>query len=166
MPNLGVGLLAVLLLQIDAAVIALLIGVCIAHELTTWWDLSYASSQRRIPLPEQWVHGVQQMLPWVGLAGVMLLHRPQALALWGIGDEPARWAWRLKEPQLPLGYLSALAAAASLLVGLPFLEEALRCARVCRTQRRIAENTPAGNDRSTLSSQQPSAERQSARKPR
>lgn len=127
--ELGIGLLGALLFEIDAAVLALLIAACLSHEITVWWDLSYAASRRRIPVPEQWVHGLQQAIPWVALAAVMLLHPDQALALFGLGDSDPDWVFRLKAEPLPLPYLALFAAAAVLLVLLPFLGEYRRCRR-------------------------------------
>lgn len=127
--ELGVGLLSALLFEINAAVLALLVAACVSHELTFWWDLAYAASRRRIPIPEQWVHGLQQAIPWVGLAALMALHPAQALALLGLGGAEPDWDFRLKAAPLPLPYLVGFAAAALLLVLLPFLAEYRRCRR-------------------------------------
>jgi hypothetical protein len=127
--ELGVAIAAALLLQINAAVLALLVATAIAHELTTWWDLSYAASQRRIPVPEQWVHGVQLALPWVALVLLIVIHRDQALAAVGLGSAQADWRWHWKEPSLPAATLAAIALATFLLVLLPFAEEFWRCRR-------------------------------------
>lgn len=136
--ELGIGLLAALLLEINAAVLALLVAACISHELTVWWDLSYAASCRRIPVPEQWVHGLQQAIPWAALAALMLLHPAQALALLGLGSAEPDWSLRLKAVPLPLPYLAGLIAAALLFVLLPFLSEYRRC----RRQRRLGSLRP------------------------
>ncbi len=130
--ELGVGIAAVLLLEVNAAVLALALLACVAHELTTWWDLGYATSRRRIPPVEQWVHGVQFALPWVGLVALMVIHRGQAAALFGASGAPADWSWRWKTPPLPPAQLAALAAAALLLVIGPFAQELWRCVRAQR----------------------------------
>ena len=135
--ELGVGIAAVLLLEVDAAVLALLVACCVAHELTTWWDLAYASSVRRIPVAEQWVHSVQLVLPWTGLISLMVIHRDQALAMVGLGHAPADWSLRWKQPPLPASHLVALAAAATLIELIPFAQECRRCLRqrhLIRTQ--------------------------------
>jgi hypothetical protein len=125
--ELGLAITAALLLEITAAVLVLLAAACVAHELTTWADLRYAASQRRIAVPEQWVHGVQMALPWAGLVALALIHRHQALALlgWGTPD----WGWRWKDPPLPPAWLAAVGAGAALFVLLPFAEELRRCRR-------------------------------------
>lgn len=127
--ELGPGIAATLLLQVNAAVLVLLLVCCAAHEATTWWDLRYASARRRIPWPEQWVHGVQMALPWVGLTALMVVHRDQALALLGLGDSAPDWALRWKQPALPPAVLAAAFTGVGALVLLPFAEELLRCRR-------------------------------------
>ena len=125
---LGPALLAVLLFEVNALLLALLLAAAVAHELVFWCDLFYACARRRIPPVEQWIHGVQFAVPWVGLAGLMLLHRDQALA--GVAGAPlADWSLQLKNAPLPDGYVAGVLVVAVLLVGLPFVEELLRCRR-------------------------------------
>jgi hypothetical protein len=119
--ELGGGLLAALLLETNAAALLLLLAACLAHELTTWWDLVYADSKRHIPVAEQWVHSLQLVLPWAALATLAVLHWPQIMS--------PDWTLRWRPPPLPAGYLMALGTAGLLLAALPFAEEAWRCAR-------------------------------------
>ncbi|WP_157268545.1 diguanylate cyclase [Azohydromonas aeria] len=126
--EMGPALAAALLLEVTAAVLALLFVLCLAHELTTWWDLRFAESRRRIPWFEQWVHALQLSLPWAGLAGLALIHHGQAAALLGVAGTPD-WGWRAKAVPLPPAYVWGVAAAGVLLVALPFAEELLRCRR-------------------------------------
>jgi hypothetical protein len=130
--EMGIGVCAALFLEIDAAVLVLLIACCVAHELTTWWDLSYAMSKRRIPVVEQWVHSLQLVLPWTGLISLMVLHHEQALALIGWGEQAPDWRWRLKNPALPAEYIAAALLASVVLVWLPFFQETWRCIRAKR----------------------------------
>lgn len=125
--EMGPALAAALLLEINAAVLALLLVLCLAHELTTWWDLRYAAARRRIPPVEQWVHALQFSLPWTGLAALALIHHDQAAALLGAGVPD--WRLALKAQPLPPAYLLGVAVAGGLLVALPFAEELLRCRR-------------------------------------
>jgi hypothetical protein len=125
--------LAALFLQINAHLLAWLVAACVAHELVFWWDLAYASRRRTIPPVEQWVHGIQFATPWVGLAGLALLHRDQAVALIGLAGAPlADWTLRIKDDPLPADYVAVVLVAGALLVCLPFLEEFWRCLRVRR----------------------------------
>lgn len=130
--ELGVGMAAALLLEINAAVLALLVACALAHELTTWVDLDYAASRRRIPIVEQWVHGLQQSLPWIGLVALMVIHREQSLALFGLGDSAADWSWQPKQLPLPAPLLLGVFSAAAVVVVLPFAQEFLRCIRSAR----------------------------------
>jgi len=132
MAELGMGVLAILLLEINALVIALFAIACLAHEVTMVADLGYAHTRRDIPPVEQWVHGIQQAIPWIVLLAIAVLHPGQALALLGLGSEPARWSPALREPALPSGYLASIAVLALLLVGLPFAREMWRAVHARR----------------------------------
>ena len=127
--EMGPALAAALLLEITAGVLLSLLLLCIAHELTTWWDLRYAYKRRRIPPLEQWFHSLQFSLPWVGLVSLALIHHGQAAAL--LGGSGADWTFRLKDQPLPPEYVVGVAVAGALLVALPFAEETLRCRRAC-----------------------------------
>jgi hypothetical protein len=137
--ELGIGVAAVLLLHVNAAVLLIALGCCIAHEFTTWWDLAYASSIRRIPVPEQWVHSVQLAIPWVGLFTLAVIHRDQALAIVGSGPAAPDWALRWKEPPLPAPLVAAAFAGAALVVVMPFLQEWRRCARAAKRPEQARE---------------------------
>ncbi len=123
--EMGPAVAAALLLEITAGVLALLFALCVAHELTTWWDLRYAYARRRIPPLEQWFHALQLSLPWAGLVSLALLHHDQAAAL--LGQAVPDWTLRIKARPLPPEYLWSVAVAGVLLVALPFAEETLRC---------------------------------------
>ena len=133
--ELGIGVLTALFLELNAAGLAVLLAACVTHEFTVMRDLAYAQSQRDIPWFEQWVHGLQQALPWVAFAALALLHWPQLLALVGLGDAPPDWRLRAKEHALPVWYVVAFLGAAGAVVVLPFLGEWQRCRRTARTQR-------------------------------
>jgi hypothetical protein len=132
--EMGVAVMAVLLLQLTAAVFVLLLVACLLHELTVWRDLTYAAARRRIPVPEQWVHSIQIVLPWAGLAILAAIHRDQAGALLGLGNAAADWSIRLKEPPLPALEVVLAIGAALALVALPFLQEFARCLRTARVE--------------------------------
>lgn len=125
-----VGLVAALLLQITAAVLVLLLGVAIAHELTVWRDLSYASARRRIAVPEQWVHALQIVIPWMAVGMLAVIHRDQIGAI--IEGGSADWSVRLKDIPLPLNQVLAVVVGGALLVGFPFVEELWRGVRASR----------------------------------
>lgn len=131
--QLAVAAAGALLLDPTAGLFAVMLVACIAHEATTCVDLAYAESHRRIPWFEQWVHGLQQALPWAWLAGWMLVQAPQALALFGLGDVAPVWELRPRTPPLSPYYLAAFFTAAAALVGGPFAYEWWRCWRTPAT---------------------------------
>jgi hypothetical protein len=124
--ELGIAILAPLLFEPTAAVLVLMLAASLAHEVTTCVDLAYAQARRPIPWFEQWVHGLQQALPWAWMTGWALLAAPQALALLGLGEVPPDWRLQLNSP-LPVTYLLLVVAGSLLLVWGPFLYECWRC---------------------------------------
>lgn len=131
------GLAVVLLLwwQVTATVLLLVLAACVLHEITLWCDLTYASTKRVIPPIEQWVHGLQMGLPWLGLLTLCIAYRGQALAILGLGGEAVDWGLRLRDPPVPAEAKAAVLAGAALAVVLPFLQEWQRCREITRASR-------------------------------
>jgi hypothetical protein len=132
--EIGIPLLAGLFLEINALIFLVMIVAFVAHEATALWDVSYATRHRRVPPIEQHVHSFLELMPLVAGILVAVLHWPQFLALFGLGDEPARWSLRLKSEPLPTAYVAAVLAAALLLAALPYLEELVRGLKAQRAQ--------------------------------
>jgi hypothetical protein len=132
--EIGIPLLACLFLEINALIFAVMIVAFFAHEATALWDVSYATRHRRVPPIEQHVHSFLELMPLVAGILIAVLHWPQFIALFGLGDEPARWSLRLKSSPLPAGYVAFVLAAALLLAALPYLEELLRGLKAQRAQ--------------------------------
>jgi len=139
--EIAVPLLACLLLEINALVFALMLAAFVLHEATALWDVSYAQQRRYISPFEQHVHSFLELLPLMAGVLVALLHWQAFLSLFGLGQAPADWALRPKQPPLPLGYVAGLLAAALLLEALPYLEELWRG---LRARRRARLAGPAG----------------------
>lgn len=133
--ELGLGVLAAAALDINAAVLWLLFVLCVLHEVTMLVDLVYASRRRRIPVAEQWVHGVQQAAPWFAWLLLAAIHHPQALAAIGLGVATPDWQWQLKTPTLPAATWAVIAAGGLVLVGC-FASEAWRGWRARRSPAR------------------------------
>ncbi len=125
----GAGLLAALFLELNALVILILIVLFVVHEATAIWDVRYAVSTRVVAPAEQHVHSALEMLPLTAILMICTLHWPQALALLGLGDEPARFTLAWKHDALPPVYLTIVLAAAFALGFLPYVEELIRCRR-------------------------------------
>jgi hypothetical protein len=132
--EIGIPLLAGLFLEINALIFLVMIVAFVVHEATALWDVSYATRHRRVPPIEQHVHSFLELMPLVAGILVAVLHWPQFLALFGLGDEPARWSLRLKSEPLPMAYVAAVLAAALLLAALPYLEELVRGLKAQRAQ--------------------------------
>lgn len=128
----GAPFLAVLLLEVDALVLAFMIVMFFIHEATTLWDISYADGLRNVTPFEQHVHSYLSMMPLMALVLVTARHWPQFLALFGLGDEAARFDIALKANPLPLSYIVGAITAALLFAMLPFTEELWRGLRANR----------------------------------
>jgi hypothetical protein len=126
----GIGMLAVALLEINAAVLLAVALVFVVHELTVYWDLHYTTPLRPVLPFEQMVHSFLEILPLLSLALLATLAWDQALALVGLGSGPSDFSLRLKSEPLPPGYLIGGFVAAVLFNGVPLLEETWRCVRV------------------------------------
>jgi len=133
----GSAILAALLLEPTAALLAALAAVVLLHDLAYLADLRVALARRRIPVAEQWVHGFQHLLPWAGLSCLLALAPDQALALLHVPGHAADWGLRFKADP-PWTYTAAMFGVSMLLNVLPFCEEAWRSARAAQRQRGTA----------------------------
>lgn len=124
--EMGAPVLAAIFLEINALIIAVMIVCFLLHEATSFWDVSYASKRRIITPVEQHVHSFLEMLPLMGLLPIVVLHWGQFLSLFGLGNEPASFALKLKQNPLPWSYVVAVLVAVALLELLPYIEELIR----------------------------------------
>jgi hypothetical protein len=122
----GVPLVAVLFLDVNAGIILLMIGSFLVHEATALWDVSYATTAREVTPIEQHVHSFLEMIPLMAIVAIAGMHWGQFLALFGLGDEPARFGLVRKAEPLPMLYVAAVFAAVVLFEFLPYLEELAR----------------------------------------
>lgn len=130
--EMGVGIVAVALFEIDAAVLLLVLVLFGVHELTVYWDLHYSTPRRYVGPFEQMVHSVMEILPLLSLALLAAMAWPQARALVGAGDAAADWSLRWKDEPLPLSYLATGFMASLLFNALPLLQETWMCVRARR----------------------------------
>ncbi|RYF57058.1 MAG: diguanylate cyclase, partial [Comamonadaceae bacterium] len=107
--ELGMAALAVALLEVNAAVLLVVAGAFVAHELTTYVELRYAVPRRPVGPVEQMVHSFQELLPLVMLALLAVAAWDQVTALVVAG--PADFSLRLKEQPWPPASLLGLALA-------------------------------------------------------
>ena len=134
--------LAGLLLEIDAGVLALMGVGYISHLGMTIWDVAYADRRREIVPLEQHVHALLELLPFTALSLLALAHRDQARAIVGSGTEAPRYAFRSKRRPLPAGVLVATMGTFAVAVALPYAEELLRCMRYERERAILDSNAP------------------------
>lgn len=125
----GLGMLAVALLEVNAAVLLIVSPVFVVHELTVYWDLHYTTPLRLVAPFEQMVHSFLEIFPLLSLALLATSNSDQALALFGLGPDAADFSLRLKSEPLPATFLLGGLVAAVLLNALPLLEETWRCWR-------------------------------------
>jgi hypothetical protein len=124
--QMGLGLLAVLFLEVTAGVFALLILCLLAHQLTAIWDVRYANGTRMVGPAEQHVHGVLENLPFAAVALLAVLHWPAFAAL----ASPPQWLdLRPKADALPMLYIGAVLLAAGVFGVVPYAEELIRTVR-------------------------------------
>lgn len=122
----GIPLCAAIFLRINAGLILLMLVAFFAHEATALWDVSYAVSARRVSPLEQHIHSFLEMMPLAALLLVVSRHWRQAIALFGFGEESARFELALKPEPLPPTYVAVLFGAIVLFELLPYVEELLR----------------------------------------
>lgn len=137
----AVPILIALFFEITGLVILIMTAAWLLHEVTSFWDVSYASSRREVSPIEQRVHDYLGVIPFLALSLVLVLNWPQLLALFGLGPETLDLSLRWREPPLPVTYVVLLLAAVALLDVLPFLQELWRGLRARRRpeSRRIGE---------------------------
>ncbi len=148
----AIPLLACLFLEVNALIVAVMIAAFLIHEATALWDVGYALTRRWVSPFEQHVHSFLEMVPLMAGGLVCLLHWPQALALFGRGDEPARWTLAWKPAPLPLGYVATVLAAALLLEFLPYVEELARGLRANAGRLVPASAAPAAESGEAIAS--------------
>lgn len=137
----GVPLLAALFLEINAAILLIMLGGLVLHQAAAVWDVRYANATRRVAPAEQHVHGVLEMAPAMATAAIVILNWPDFLSLFGIGA--ASFSLELKHAPLPGWYLGAVMLGVLVCGVLPFGEELLRTLRAARLTR--ARTTAAGS---------------------
>jgi hypothetical protein len=135
----GIPILLALFLDINALIILVMLMGLVLHEITAFWDISYASRRRYVSPLEQHVHSFMEVLPFMALSFVTVLYWNQFAALFGIGPESARFELRPKAHPLSPAYLIVLLLSIGCFVVLPYAEELWRCVRTAPS-RRLKEN--------------------------
>jgi hypothetical protein len=129
MTEVGVPIVAGLLLDINAGVIALMLGAFFLHAATAIWDVAFAVERRKVLPNEQHTHSFLEMLPFCAVSFIICMHWEQFAALFGCGTEAPRFKMQLKNPPLPTRYVVSILASVFLFIVTPYGEELLRCWR-------------------------------------
>jgi hypothetical protein len=127
--QMGLGIAAVALLEVNALVLLLTLIVFLVHELTVYWDLYYSTPRRKVGPFEQMVHSFMEILPLTSIALLAVMAWPQALALAGLGTESADWSLRPKQPPLPASYLVGGLLLSLIFNAVPLAQETWSCLR-------------------------------------
>ena len=116
--EIGIPLLAFLFFSVDALVLVLMIAGVVAHTASSWSDLRYADRLRRITPFEQYVHSFLNVLPWIALALVLLLHWPVVVALFDPATD-SDWTLQLRRPALDRAIVAAVLLGSVVLAVVP-----------------------------------------------
>jgi hypothetical protein len=130
--EMGVAVLSMALLEVNAAVLLLVAAAIAVHELTVWIDLRFSVPRREVRPVEQMVHSAQELLPFAALLLLVLMAWDQALALFGLGPGAPDFSLRWKSEPWPLPALLAGLLLAAVANALPLAHETWACWRARR----------------------------------
>lgn len=132
----GVPVLIVLFLDLNRLALALLVVAAVAHTVTAYWDVRYASERRTILPLEQVVHAFMFTLP-IFVPALLLLMNWQAWQ--GPTAAPGAWTLRLRDPPWDGGVIATVLVASFVFGMLPALAEYWQVTRA----RRLPAPAPA-----------------------
>jgi hypothetical protein len=115
----GMPALGALFLEINGLVLMTMAAGLALHQISAVQDVALADRERRIPPVEQHVHGLLELLPWMAIVLLVILH-------W---RDLTSFELALKRAPLPTPYLAAVLTAMGLFGLLPYGEELWRCWR-------------------------------------
>jgi hypothetical protein len=140
----GIPLMAALFLEVTSPILALLIASFILHELTAFWDVSYADKRREVTPLEHHVHSFLDIIPLMAATVTAILHWKQFLSLIGVGRDPQDFRIMLKKRPLPLSYSATVVVSVILFGALPYLNEFIRGIRATSLRHLTQEAGAAG----------------------
>lgn len=136
--EIGVPLLGVLLLEVNALVLVLAVAGVVVHSITAYVDVRYALPRRHVGAFEQFMHAFLIVLPFVALALVVVLHWTQFASLWR-GD--ASWTLEWKQRPWSVGVIASVLLGSLCLGVLPGIHEFIR---TWQARGRVAGGNTAG----------------------
>ena len=144
--EIGLPVLVFLFLSTNALTLTVMTAGVVAHTATSWRDVKFASRLRHISPGEQYVHSFLNVLPWIALALVAVLHWPVVVAMFGPAFA-SDWTPHWRRPAFDGGLLAAVLAGSLLIGALPGVLEFLHALAVARR-----DQAPGSNDRSSVKS--------------
>jgi len=132
--EIGLPVLVFLFLSTNALTLALMTAGVVAHAATSWRDVKFAAQLRHISPGEQYVHSFLNVLPWIALALVAILHWPVVVAIF----DPAiasDWTPHWRQPAFDGDILFAVLATSLLFGALPGALEFMHALAVARRGR-------------------------------
>ena len=130
--EMAVAVLAAMFLEINALVLLVMLACFLLHEVTALWDVHYAVETREVTPVEQHVHSFLEMMPLMGLALIAALNWEQFIALFGLGNENARFDVTIRQGPPSWAYVTVVLTLVLLFEVLPYLEELVRGLRANR----------------------------------
>lgn len=130
--EIGAGLLPGLFLEINSFVLIIMLLMFVLHQATAFLDVSYACPKRKVTPIEHQIHSFLEIIPLMAIASIVALHWGQFLAIFGLGNEIARFDVVFKAPPLPVLYLSLTMAVIFIFHFLTYAEELFRCLAAAR----------------------------------
>jgi hypothetical protein len=142
--EIGLPVLVFLFLTTNALTLALMTAGVVAHTATSWRDVTFAAPLRHISPGEQYVHSFLNVLPWIALALVAILHWPMVVAMF----DPAiasDWKPHWRQPAFNGATLFVVLAASLLFGALPGALEFMHTLAVARR-----DQASSSSDRSSV----------------
>jgi hypothetical protein len=124
--EMGIAVLAALFLEINALVLLIMLLCFVLHEATALWDVSYASATREVTPIEQHIHSFLEMMPLMGFVLIAVLNWEQFSALFGLGQESARFNIKFRTGPPSWVYITTMMGLVLLFEVLPYVEELVR----------------------------------------
>jgi hypothetical protein len=136
----GIPVLIVLFLELNLLALALLVAAAVAHTVTAYWDVHYASQRRTILPLEQVVHAFMFTLPLFVTAVLVVMHWPVVNPPPGLpGGGPGQWTLRLRVPPWDTNVVVTVLVASFVFGVVPALAEYWQVAHASRDSRSSAE---------------------------
>jgi len=137
--EIGLPVLVFLFLCTNALTLAVMSASVVAHTATSWRDVKFAARLRHISPGEQYVHSFLNVLPWIALALVAVLHWPIVVAIF----DPAiasDWKPHWRQPAFNGQILFAVLAASLLFGALPGVLEFMHALAVARRDQALSRS--------------------------